>query len=85
MMMVAIDCAEPEAGQPKARTYASPIFTHYEFGRPVPERMTDEAWKSELKANKVPPCRNGRAGSWFPVGIGIDSWMWLRAEAAWEP
>lgn len=66
MMMVAIDCPEPEAGQPKARTYAGPIFTHYEFGRPVPERMTDEAWKSELKANKVPPLSEWASGFLVP-------------------
>jgi hypothetical protein len=66
MMMVAIDCAEPEVGQPKARTYTGPIFTHYEFGRPVPERMTDEAWKSELKAFKVPPLSEWASGFLVP-------------------
>ena len=55
MMFLSIDCQDPETGQPMLRTYAGPIYTHYEFLRPSGERMTDEAWESEIGGGKVPP------------------------------
>ena len=58
MMFLSIDCQDPETGQPVLRTYAGPIYTHYEFLRPSGERMTDEAWESEI-AEVAPPYPNG--------------------------
>lgn len=31
------------------------VFSHYEFGQPLSDRLTDEAWRAKLDAGQAPP------------------------------
>jgi hypothetical protein len=48
LLMIAID------NGPDRMVYAGPVLSHYEFERPLGDRLTDEAWKHLLKDGAAP-------------------------------
>ncbi|OGY51221.1 MAG: hypothetical protein A3J65_02735 [Candidatus Buchananbacteria bacterium RIFCSPHIGHO2_02_FULL_45_11b] len=38
----------------KLRIAKGGVFSHYEFSRPIADRLTDEAWRAMLNENKQP-------------------------------
>jgi len=48
-MFVAIDRGD------KVFSYVGPVYTHYEFPRPVDQRLDDSEWKEIVAKNQQPP------------------------------
>lgn len=55
----------------QSRMFAGPVFSHYEFERPFPVRMTDLEWQTAFRSGSVPPRPEWTRSYFVPATAGF--------------